>query len=299
MAAIGIPIALIAFTVDVVFRFIERGVVAEERAARTVERAAMEEERVAREEGRLGLAWQLLTINAPGNSGKIWAVEFLNSQNVQLIGIDLSPPANAATNVLTYLNFVKAPDSNFDGANLSRVSMREAVFSDGRFKKATLAGADMTGAILEYVAFDNAILTGANFVGANVTSGWFENAELTNAAFAFANVSDANFERSTIEVSSTATVVGPYEQFESVWRWEDTETLDGGHFQALSCPLEDREKHEAGISQTLSGEGDFIVSEEYYISDPGGTYSQIGISYFSFKEGGFEADLNIPPDGCE
>ena len=64
-----------------------------------------------RQEERSARAWQLLTARAPGNSGKIQALEYLNKEDheffrgwgsfykkrVSLSGIDLSPPSLATT----------------------------------------------------------------------------------------------------------------------------------------------------------------------------------------------------------
>ena len=65
-----------------------------------------------RQEEREARAWQLLTTKAPGNTGKVWALEYLNREQrwprrwlwnkkrVPLHGIDLTPP--------TWLNSGKA-----------------------------------------------------------------------------------------------------------------------------------------------------------------------------------------------
>ena len=56
-----------------------------------------------RQEAREARAWQLLTTKAPGNSGKIWVLEYLNSRRYRrfarltqgrppLDGVDLTPP---------------------------------------------------------------------------------------------------------------------------------------------------------------------------------------------------------------
>lgn len=49
-----------------------------------------EDERIARKNGRIVDAWQLLTTQASGNSGKVESIEFLLEQNISLDGLDMS-----------------------------------------------------------------------------------------------------------------------------------------------------------------------------------------------------------------
>ena len=82
-------------------------------------------------------AWQLITTKAEGNSGKIQALEFLNSKGVPLVGVDLS---NA------YLRGVNLKGANFEGANFTGASLIRAHFEGANFTGADLYNADFIGA---------------------------------------------------------------------------------------------------------------------------------------------------------
>ena len=151
-----------------------------------------------RVEERQVRAWQLITTIAPGNSGKIEALEYLNSEDgllcfeslkgkldwfhydkgikclislksrVPLVGINLSRSAHGA---------VDDSSTNLSGVFLVGVDLREAVLSDARLSGAILRGANLIGANLI-----GADLSGANLSGAN----------LSGASLSFANLSGAN-----------------------------------------------------------------------------------------------------------
>lgn len=53
-----------------------------------------QQEKMARQEERIARAWQLLTTRAPGNSGKVQALEFLAKNDVPLVNLDLSCSTN-------------------------------------------------------------------------------------------------------------------------------------------------------------------------------------------------------------
>jgi len=53
---------------------------------------------------RIAQAWELVTRPAPGNSGKGSALEYLKSQDIPLIGIDLSEDTNQGSTYLVEVN---------------------------------------------------------------------------------------------------------------------------------------------------------------------------------------------------
>ena len=148
-------------------------------------------------------AWQLITTKAKGNSGKIQALEFLNSKGVPLVGVDLS---NA------YLSGV-----NLKGANLQGVNFTNANLNDANFEGADLQGATFDGAWLGDTHFDGAhnldgtrfvksvnitadgtevrwvVLTGANFAGVDLSRVDFSDVSLFQADFTGADLSGAKF----------------------------------------------------------------------------------------------------------
>ncbi len=98
-------------------------------------------------------AWQLITTKVSGNSGKIQALEFLNSKGVPLVGVDLSK---------AYLRGV-----NLKGANLQGADFELADLSDAHFEGADLQNTKFKGADLSDAHFEGANLSGARFYGVN------------------------------------------------------------------------------------------------------------------------------------
>ena len=112
-------------------------------------RSALEEDRVAR-------AWQIVASDAPGNSGKIWALEYLvQSQQEPLPGLDLAPRTGEIGAFLRGVDLAGAdlPNADLRGADLTGANFRDANLADANFEGATLHGADFTGAQITYVNF--------------------------------------------------------------------------------------------------------------------------------------------------
>lgn len=132
-----------------------------------------------RTEERTVRAWQLVTTQACGNSGKIAALEYLNEDSrpfesiptkwwpfktrEPLTGINLSKPDNCEAG--TYLFRVDLRNADLSGADLSNVYLKEAKL-DG----AILLEVNLSGANLEYANLNDAILLGANLSRADLTS---------------------------------------------------------------------------------------------------------------------------------
>ena len=149
--------------------------------------AAFALDMVGRTEERIARAWQLVTTPAPGNSGKIQALEYLTSEDwwwpfkrqVPLVGIDLSKRDKDDPGV--YLVNVQLPRAELRHANFSGASLTFADLSGS-----DASGADFTG-IQSYAAnFSRAQLDGANlessdFTGANLNGAHLEKANLRGA----------------------------------------------------------------------------------------------------------------------
>lgn len=92
-----------------------------------------------RVEERTVRAWQLLTTRAPGNSGKIAALEYLNQEDglfcgeqgclltlkprTPLVGLDLSSSPEAGARV--FLQGVRLPNANLPDTKLRRANLRK------------------------------------------------------------------------------------------------------------------------------------------------------------------------------
>lgn len=140
-------------------------------------------------------AWQLITTKAKGNSGKIEALEFLNSKGVPLVGVDLSKAYLSGVNLkganILNADFTNADlnDANFEGANLRGVNFIGADLFKANFTGADLWSVNFTGAYLRGVNFTEADLSNANFTGAFLAGANFTNAYLRGVNFDGAFVS--------------------------------------------------------------------------------------------------------------
>ncbi len=158
---------------------------------------------------RTVLAWQLLTTPASSNSGKIAALEYLNSEDgffcygwikytkermfegdhsdclvvhkrrEPLVGINLSTVPNCDSKTplpreREYLRGVELQFANLNDADLNGVDLSEAklAYAEVTFSSlclAKLADADLTGASLFGANLTGARLTGANLTGADLS----------------------------------------------------------------------------------------------------------------------------------
>ena len=160
-----------------------------------------------RAEQRTISAWQLITTEASGNSGKIEALEYLNSEDglfcgglvridwlpnrgnflpclvqfkapIPLIGIDLSPPDNQQHTVIQ-------PSEDQPTTILPNI-LTGAYLSGIQLADAELSGANLFGAFL-----DNADLCGAKLSSANLSNRFFHDADLSAANLDWAGLSFA------------------------------------------------------------------------------------------------------------
>ncbi len=290
MAAIGIPIALIAFGVDMYARWIERG--------------HLQEERIAREEGRVGLAWQLLTQPANGNSGKVWAVDFLAARNHSMSFVDLAPPNGARAEVLTYLRYLRAPRVRFPNARLERVDLFNADLRWAQLERTVLTGSVLRVAQLKEASLNGADLRGVDFLGANLSGAYFQGARWEGADISFANISMAVF-RSVYREDCTlipAELPLATMRSESVWAWADQVPASAPPDLAiLKCPADLRAEHDATFAK-LTESIDYGVFEVIGADavDYGEPYPTLSVNNGRCW-GGIEGCVGIvlPPRGCE
>lgn len=182
----------------------------------TIEMSDRREEHTAR-------AWQLVTTKASGNSGKVEALQYLNSQSPEwllgwwpyarkrtsLEGIDLTPPALTAQwkdkeeserSIFwddcpdrTYLVAVKLPDALVSNAKLPCADLISADLRGAHLSGADLRGANLFGANLRGAFFlDEANLSGANLVATVLREAMFFGADLRGADLREADLSGAH-----------------------------------------------------------------------------------------------------------
>jgi len=152
---------------------------------------------------RHALAWELVTRTAEGNSGKGPALEYLNSQNIPLIGIDLGTDIKDVGTYLVGVNLAKASlqsadlsRANLVHANLVGAKLGNANLSEAYLKFADMTDADFSGTVLSGANLADAKLKNANLVLADLTNAYLRNtnlagANLHNADLSGADVNDA------------------------------------------------------------------------------------------------------------
>ncbi|WP_434361037.1 pentapeptide repeat-containing protein [Parasalinivibrio latis] len=122
-----------------------------------------------REQQRKVNAWQLITVIAPGNSGKIDALEYLYSIDEDLVGLNLSIPIIKDSHNRydqlpgVYLRGIRLPNANLSG---SKFRQADLTFAD--LSGANLFNADLSLAFLNYANLRNANLQLVNFQGAHL-----------------------------------------------------------------------------------------------------------------------------------
>lgn len=143
---------------------------------RKLQREALRIDLEDRQTQRIALAWDTVTRDAPGNSGKGPALEYLNRQGVKLLGIDLSTENNQAPTYLWEANLSGADlsDANLSGAEFNRANLSGAVLID-----ANLSGADLDRANLSGTDFMWSNLSGAKFSWANLSGAILDNTNLS------------------------------------------------------------------------------------------------------------------------
>ena len=159
------------------------------------------------DEDRMARAWQLLATDAPGNSGKIWALEYLGRARLchdsvpgfnllpeylqeslsdrscpprePLIGLDLSPQHETGGG--TYLAGVRLERGYLTEVDFSEAILTSANLTDAQLSRADLPGADLSGANLARARLIEADLTAARLVDANLSGARLFQADLPGA----------------------------------------------------------------------------------------------------------------------
>ena len=172
----------------------------QDREAQNHNLAALHEERISR-------AWQTVTREARGNSGKSEALEFLNANDHVLDRINVSPNSVRkdgereflACNYRVFLPNLDLSEARANGAKLSCTDMdADAPQLRATFKEAFLEGAKFLRVNAENGDFHNAILTSADFRGAQLGKANFAGAQLAQARFEYANLRSVDFEGTTL-----------------------------------------------------------------------------------------------------
>ena len=182
----------------------------------------------------LARSWQILTTPAPGNSGKVEALEYLANQRQSLRGIDISCETMGGIKInkkggsrhcksrpyLQHLNLseeklgfkVELVDADLNGANLMEADLSGANIKGADFSRAELMETDLTGANLWGVDLSRAKLEDAKLIEAILWDADLRGARLGRANFREASLNGTNFSN-TIDIGTS--------KFQNAWAWAD------------------------------------------------------------------------------
>lgn len=206
-------------------------------------------------------AWQIITTPAPGNSGKIQALEALHINGQTLFGIDLSCQRMGAVwtsdgcNRPTFLRAISLVGADLSHANLAGSDLENAVLSRSRFSFANLEFVSLRRSKIDQASFGhsnlshadiswsnaiNSSFAGSEMISANLSttnfgSADFSHVDLSGSDLSFADVSDAYFPHTkmdNVNLSNTFFCGRPgqtarcahevtQEQIDSAWAWDD------------------------------------------------------------------------------
>jgi hypothetical protein len=119
-------------------------------------------------------AWQVINTaqGKGGSGGRIEALQELNEDHVQLVGVDASS---------AFLQSIRLEHANLLRADLSASDMRGGDLRGAVLSYANLRFANLRGGLLEHVDFSNADLSDADLVGATLDGAKLNGADLSSA----------------------------------------------------------------------------------------------------------------------
>lgn len=233
-----------------------------------------------RKEERISRAWTLLTTASPGNSGKVEAIEYLNSKEVWLRGIDLScERMGGAWDRLenscerpTYLSNVDLRKANLHFANLQGVLLAGSNLNGADFSGANLRGADLTYAELKRANLAEADLKNFRAISANLkksilVASNLEEADLNSANLIGSSMRRANLKNADLGVANLESADLTYA---SLWNAELTNAhisgtdfsgafgLESSNFDGAWARKGDRPKGLSGIQIEICVSNRFV-----------------------------------------
>ena len=159
-----------------------------------------------REREQIVNAWQLLAFRASGNSGKVQALEYLNTKGISLNGIDLrvldrpigtwlkNANLNGADLARANLTLADLTNAKLVGADLRQVVLESAILISADLSVARLNPSNLSRATLKGASLAGANLSGANLTETNLVNTNLEKANLRDANLSGANLSGANLD---------------------------------------------------------------------------------------------------------
>jgi hypothetical protein len=167
-------------------------------------------------------AWQVINTaqGKGGSGGRIEALQELNEDKIQLVGVDVSS---------AFLQGVRLEHANLLRADLSACDLRGSDFRFANLTFANLQAANFRGSSLENASFSNADLKDADLVGADLAGANLEGADLTAADLRSANLNDVQWKQ--IRSIKTANIAGVQAAPDGFVQW----ALENGAVEAPSA----------------------------------------------------------------
>lgn len=133
-------------------------------------------------------AWQVINTaqGKGGSGGRIEALQELNDDKIQLVGVDVSS---------AFLQGIRLQYANLLRADFTAADLRGCDLRNGNLAFANLHSANLRGCHLENVDFSNAILKDADLFGANLAGAKLDNIDLSSADLRLANLKNIQWQR--------------------------------------------------------------------------------------------------------
>lgn len=139
-------------------------------------------------------AWNILNTSAPGNSGKINAIEYLAEQDEVLRGLDLSSQDLRSG---AFLRGLSVPGARLVFSNFAYADIQGADLSETNLDMAIFDNAALTAASLDSAAGFGTSFMAAGLSEANIQDTWFCRANFEFAQLAGSDLSDAVIRQSS------------------------------------------------------------------------------------------------------
>jgi hypothetical protein len=164
-------------------------------------------------------AWQVINTaqGKGGSGGRIEALQELNEDKIQLVGVDVSS---------AFLQGVHLEHANLLRADLSAADLRGSDFRFADLTFADLHAANLRGSNLENASFSNADLKDADLVGVNLAGATLDRVDLTATDLRSANLK--NVQWTQIRSIKTANIAGVKDAPDGFIPW----ALQNGAFES-------------------------------------------------------------------
>jgi len=152
-------------------------------------------------------AWQVINTaqGKGGSGGRIEALQELNKDNVQLVGVDVSS---------AFLQGIKLEHADLLRADISAADLRGSDLRFSDFTYADLRSTNFRGSDLQSASFSNADLKDADLVDVNLAGAKLDGADLSEADLRSANLNGVRWRQiRSIKMANIAGVKAPPEGF--------------------------------------------------------------------------------------